>query len=171
MNVPFLLPRSRRMIPFRVSRSSQCRRETRASGTTRSHSGLVPTIRGIIPSGASIVSPCGRVTVTRTEGRRTELSPKSDRVHSVSFSAAINHTILDAMNAGEVVGDRFEIIRLAGSGGMGEVFQAHDRVKGELVAVKVLLDGRSSDRVRFEREAEALSELRHPGIVQYVAHG
>jgi hypothetical protein len=54
---------------------------------------------------------------------------------------------------------------------MGEVFQAWDRVKRELVAVKVLLDGRSADRARFEREAEALSELRHPGIVQYVAHG
>jgi eukaryotic-like serine/threonine-protein kinase len=76
------------------------------------------------------------------------------------------------MHPGEVIGERFEIIRLAGSGGMGEVFQARDRVRGELVAVKVLLDGKAAvDRARFEREGEALSELRHPGIVQYVAHG
>src|SRR5262249_4659954 len=59
----------------------------------------------------------------------------------------------------------------AGAGGMGEVFEAKDLVLGELVAVKVLLERRGIHRARFEREAEALSELHHPGIVKYVAHG
>jgi eukaryotic-like serine/threonine-protein kinase len=75
------------------------------------------------------------------------------------------------MQPGDVVGARFEILRSAGSGGMGEVFQARDRARDALVAVKVLLDRKPNGRARFEREAEALSELRHPGIVQYVAHG
>jgi eukaryotic-like serine/threonine-protein kinase len=54
---------------------------------------------------------------------------------------------------------------------MGEVFRARDRVSGEAVAVKVLLESRSGEDRRFTREAAVLSELRHPGIVRYVAHG
>jgi eukaryotic-like serine/threonine-protein kinase len=72
---------------------------------------------------------------------------------------------------GDVVNGRFEIERLAGSGGMGAVYRALDRSTGELVAVKVLLEGRTSGESRFEREAQLLSEMRHPGLARYVAHG
>jgi tetratricopeptide (TPR) repeat protein len=54
---------------------------------------------------------------------------------------------------------------------MGEVFRARDRASGEAVAVKILLESRSGEDRRFAREAAVLSELRHPGIVRYVAHG
>jgi serine/threonine protein kinase len=72
---------------------------------------------------------------------------------------------------GDVVNGRFEIERLAGSGGMGAVYRALDRSTGEPVAVKVLLEGRTSGESRFEREAQLLSEMRHPGLARYVAHG
>src|SRR5262245_20670105 len=74
------------------------------------------------------------------------------------------------MRPREVIGGRFELLRPAGSGGMGEVFRALDWATGKPVAVKVLLNGRTHE-ARFEREAHMLSELSHPGIVQYVAHG
>ncbi len=54
---------------------------------------------------------------------------------------------------------------------MGAVYRALDRSTGELVAVKVLLEGRTSGESRFEREAQLLSEMRHPGLARYVAHG
>src|SRR5581483_5572961 len=73
------------------------------------------------------------------------------------------------MEKGDVVGDRFVIERAAGSGGMGTVYRAHDRVSGTPVAIKVVAPGKES--ARFEREAEALAHLVHPGIVRYVAHG
>jgi eukaryotic-like serine/threonine-protein kinase len=75
------------------------------------------------------------------------------------------------VKAGDVVGGRFELNRPTGSGGMGEVFRARDRASGEVVAVKVLLEGRAPDAARFAREAQVLAELRHPRIVQYVDHG
>lgn len=73
--------------------------------------------------------------------------------------------------AGAVLANRFELERIAGQGGMGTVYRARDRHSGDWVALK-LLDGASADDAeRFLREAELLSELRHPGIVSYVAHG
>ena len=74
---------------------------------------------------------------------------------------------------GEVFANRFEIDRVAGSGGMGTVYRAHDRSSGSVVALKLLLEHRTTenDSDRFAREAQILAELRHPGIVSHVAHG
>jgi eukaryotic-like serine/threonine-protein kinase len=75
------------------------------------------------------------------------------------------------MRPGDVIADRFEIEASAGAGGMGQVYRARDRRSGEVVALKVLLDAYSLQHGRFSREAQVLAELRHPGIVRYVAHG
>ena len=74
---------------------------------------------------------------------------------------------------GSLFANRFVIERLAGSGGMGAVYRARDRYSGELVALKLLhaAAGRADEPERFLREAQLLSELRHPGIVAYVDHG
>ena len=64
---------------------------------------------------------------------------------------------------------RFELVREAGSGGMGRVFEAIDREGGARVAVKLL--ARLADRERFAAEAEVLERLAHPAIVKYVRHG
>ncbi len=70
-----------------------------------------------------------------------------------------------------IIGDRFEIERLVGSGGMGEVFRAKDRLTGGPVAVKVLYGSMARDADRFKRESTILAEISHPRIVKYVAHG
>lgn len=75
------------------------------------------------------------------------------------------------LEVGEVVGDRFRIERLAGSGGMGAVYRATDVATGAHAAVKVLAKQTSSVRARMHREAVVLAGLSHPCIVRYVAHG
>ncbi len=70
-----------------------------------------------------------------------------------------------------VIADRFVLERLVGSGGMGEVFRAKDRLTGGPVAVKVLYGSMVRDADRFKREAQLLSEITHPRVVRYVAHG
>jgi tetratricopeptide (TPR) repeat protein len=71
-----------------------------------------------------------------------------------------------------VIADRFVLERLVGSGGMGEVFRAKDRLTGGPVAVKVLYYGSMvRDADRFKREAQILADITHPRIVRYVAHG
>src|SRR5262245_13609750 len=53
---------------------------------------------------------------------------------------------------------------------MGVVFRALDRHTGGAVALKTL-HTRDVQAERFAREARLLAELKHPGIVGYVAHG
>ncbi|MEZ5344692.1 MAG: LpqB family beta-propeller domain-containing protein [Pyrinomonadaceae bacterium] len=71
------------------------------------------------------------------------------------------------MLAGEKLG-RYKIIRKIGTGGMGEVFLAHDEQLDRNVALKVLLPEFSKDEqrvTRFKFEARAVSALNHPGII------
>ncbi|MEP7124884.1 MAG: protein kinase [Byssovorax sp.] len=75
------------------------------------------------------------------------------------------------MRAGIVIAGRFVLGSQAGSGGMGTVFRATDRLDGTTVALKVLHSRQPLDEERFAREAVILAELSHPGIVRYVAHG
>jgi Tol biopolymer transport system component len=61
----------------------------------------------------------------------------------------------------------FEITAKLGEGGMGEVYRATDTRLGREVAVKVLAEEFLADPerlARFEREAQVLASLDHPGI-------
>jgi len=61
----------------------------------------------------------------------------------------------------------YEIVAPLDAGGMGEVFRARDTRLGREVAVKVLPRGLAADperRLRFQREARAISGLQHPNI-------
>jgi tetratricopeptide (TPR) repeat protein len=75
------------------------------------------------------------------------------------------------VNPGTTVAERFVIEREAGAGGMGTIFRAVDRLDGAAVALKVLRGDKAIDIERFEREGAILADLRHPGVVRYVAHG
>jgi serine/threonine protein kinase len=72
---------------------------------------------------------------------------------------------------GDVVGGRFALEELVGTGGLGEIYRAVDRCARAPAAVKFLHRVEAESMRRFQREAEVLSELRHPGIVQYLDHG
>jgi tetratricopeptide (TPR) repeat protein len=68
--------------------------------------------------------------------------------------------------------DRFVLEGRAGGGGMGDVYRATDRQTGTMVAVKVLRSSASVvERARFQREISVIADLRHPNIVEYIAHG
>ncbi len=64
--------------------------------------------------------------------------------------------------------ERYEPIRVLGSGGFGEVRLVHDRVLGRDVAMKILrpgLDASPELRARFLAEIQLTASLSHPGIV------
>jgi beta-lactam-binding protein with PASTA domain/predicted Ser/Thr protein kinase len=66
------------------------------------------------------------------------------------------------------VAGRYRILGRIASGGMGEVYRAHDDVLGREVAIKVLHPQYANDHGfidRFRREARAAAVLNHPNIV------
>src|SRR3954470_7186929 len=68
---------------------------------------------------------------------------------------------------GEKLG-HYEITAEIGSGGMGQVYRAHDARLERDVAVKILLANARLDPAsvsRFFREARAASALNHPNII------
>lgn len=67
-----------------------------------------------------------------------------------------------------VLGNRYEILRKIGDGGMAFVYQARDKLLNRIVAVKVLRPEFVDDQeflVKFKREAEAVASLSHSNIV------
>jgi Tol biopolymer transport system component len=72
-----------------------------------------------------------------------------------------------ALTSGTKLGP-YEIVSLAGAGGMGEVYRARDTRLGRDVAIKVLPEAlaHDADRLRrFEQEARTIAALNHPNIL------
>ncbi len=69
---------------------------------------------------------------------------------------------------GDVLSNRFVIIRFLASGGMGEVYEAADRhLQNKHLALKTLrpeIAGKASIRQRFEREVLVAREVNHPNV-------
>ena len=70
---------------------------------------------------------------------------------------------------GKTLGDRYQIVELLGQGGMSAVYKANDPNLRRVVAIKLIHSHLSNDPkfvLRFEEEAAAVAQLRHPNIIQ-----
>jgi serine/threonine protein kinase len=76
---------------------------------------------------------------------------------------------MENLATGTVIGGRYELVELAGEGGMASVWRATDRILERPVAVKILHPHLAENPDALERfRAEALAEARltHPNIVR-----
>lgn len=73
-----------------------------------------------------------------------------------------------------VIAGRYQLNKLIGSGGMADVYVAHDSVLGRKVAVKVLNEELAANKKfsqRFKQEAKSASSMDHPNIVKVLDAG
>jgi eukaryotic-like serine/threonine-protein kinase len=74
----------------------------------------------------------------------------------------------------QLVDNRYRLVRPLGSGGMADVFLAHDNTLDRDVALKVMSTRYASDEEfveRFKREAQSAAALSHPNIVSIFDRG
>ena len=84
---------------------------------------------------------------------------------------------------GAVINEKYRVVDVIATGGMGRIYRAEQLPLGRMVAVKVILPNLadpnpfdpSSDhegiRLRFLREASVLAQLQHPNIVTVFDYG
>jgi eukaryotic-like serine/threonine-protein kinase len=74
----------------------------------------------------------------------------------------------------QLVDNRYRILKPLGSGGMADVYLAHDDILDRDVALKVMSTRYASDEEfveRFKREAQSAAALSHPNIVSIFDRG
>jgi formylglycine-generating enzyme required for sulfatase activity len=81
----------------------------------------------------------------------------------------------DARAPSDWLPERYEDLRLLGTGGFGEVRRVYDRTLERVVAMKTLLAGTAASsalsNARFLSEIKVTAGLSHPGIVAVFDHG
>ncbi|MEV4707238.1 serine/threonine-protein kinase [Actinoplanes sp. NPDC049316] len=78
------------------------------------------------------------------------------------------------MEAQRVLGGRYTLLDVLGTGGMAVVWRARDEVLGRQVAVKLLAGryaGDAQSRARIRDEARAAATLSHPNVAQIYDYG
>ena len=81
----------------------------------------------------------------------------------------ISATALAQLSPGTVIGNRYEIIRLLGQGGMGAVYQAHDRELDRQVAIKVIRGDMTANPEilkRFKQELILARQITHKNVIR-----
>ena len=75
---------------------------------------------------------------------------------------------------GDRIDDRYRITSRIGTGGMAEVFEAHDQVLKRTVAIKIMREDLlkfPENVTRFENEVRACAAMHHPNIIQVFDQG
>jgi len=98
-----------------------------------------------------------------------ELSKNRKSAAACDTSVGTEDTIVDVeheFESGQIVFDRYRIVRPIGKGAMGVVYHAEDTTLRRQVALKIpradIYD--RPEIQRFEREARAMANVRHPQI-------
>jgi len=129
----------------------------------------------LLTQGALDQAGCARVAGLVAVQLEEEADAESSAGHSIGLGATIDHVGVALPNAtrsdsdrNAVAGERYRILRLLATGGMGKVYLALDPDLDRQVALKVMQAVAAHDPVsqsRFLLEARVTGRLEHPGIV------
>lgn len=131
--------------------------------------------RGENPSPESLCAQCPHLTEPLRERIRIlqamapvlDLMPFHSEIALPSAVTDANPALETASTPPAIAG--YEILGELGRGGTGVIFKARQSALDRLVAIKVILVGRSKDSValaRFDAEAKTVARLEHPNIVR-----
>jgi tetratricopeptide (TPR) repeat protein/tRNA A-37 threonylcarbamoyl transferase component Bud32 len=73
-----------------------------------------------------------------------------------------------ALSVGDLIGNKYKILKHLGRGGLGDVYLAQDRLLARKVAIKHLRPGSAREQANLERflaEARTIARIRHENVV------
>jgi serine/threonine protein kinase len=71
------------------------------------------------------------------------------------------------LSPGYLLANRYEVVSLLGTGGMGEVYEVEDKELGGRIALKVIHPQMSFNSIaldRFRREVQLARQVTHPNV-------
>jgi eukaryotic-like serine/threonine-protein kinase len=74
------------------------------------------------------------------------------------------------LTPGQILNNRYRLVKLLGQGGFGAVYQAWDINLEKLCALKENIDTTEAAQRQFKREARILSDLSHPNLPRVIDH-
>jgi eukaryotic-like serine/threonine-protein kinase len=120
-----------------------------------------PTLVDFVGSSPAPQAPAVDPDATMVEGMLPALPPLASR-YTRQASA-------DSLRAGDVLGGRYEIVKLLGQGGMGAVYKAQDRELDRPVALKLIraeMASSPSILARFKQELLLSRQVTHKNVVR-----
>jgi hypothetical protein len=100
------------------------------------------------------------------ERARADVAERAREMSEALLRMAGAPRVPSRVQPGDVIDRRYRVIKMLGSGGMGQVHEVERLVDGRHLALKILTG--STDRealLRFAREAQIAAEIVHPNVV------
>ncbi len=136
-----------------------------------------PTLAGIQnPSSGDKrqTNDAASANASRPKGEPSDAVTMAPRAVSQSAGSSPPHPIFSHIGAtifheGDVLGGRYEILKMLGMGGMGAVYKARDMEVERIVALKVIrpdLAGNPAILARFKQELVLARQVTHKNIIR-----
>jgi tRNA A-37 threonylcarbamoyl transferase component Bud32 len=105
----------------------------------------------------------------KTDELRRQVRDRAQKLFDVLAGIGHGEDLLRAYAPGDLVDDRYRIVRALGEGGMGQVYEVEQVADGRRLALKLMRERGSKDLLaRFAREAHITAQLAHPHLVSIV---
>jgi tRNA A-37 threonylcarbamoyl transferase component Bud32 len=109
------------------------------------------------------------MSAAESSPRPTPLSPGLSKLETLPEGFA--EQLRREVEIGDLIGDRYRVVRPIGHGAMGKVFLAENQTIGLRVAIKLLkpeLLANPDFRLRFKHEAEAVAAIQHVNVARFL---
>ncbi len=139
-----------------------------------------PAAVAVVPGAVAITSErlagkpasaAGMPVLTQPTGVASRTSSPAIPSSAAVLPTASHGAATDEIH-GLIIDGRYEVLEKASQGGMGTVYKARHATLRNLLAVKILRKPKDEvSRRRFLQEAQLLSQIKHPNIVQVIDFG
>jgi serine/threonine-protein kinase len=99
---------------------------------------------------------------------RRQIADRAAQLHAALLLSHRGATVAPTLTPGEVVQERYRVVRPLGAGGMGTVYEVERLTDSRRLALKLAREVNGEALARMAREAQTASTVTHPNVVAMV---